>query len=136
MGHIGYEYLLAFGIILIGLEALTFTFLLFFLGIGFIIVSIVSYFVVFDNGLWQIALAFILSVILAFVFRGKLLQKISKPKNKEEKIHKSGTGVIDGDLVKFDGSYWQSTTDLSGFKDKERVKIVDVIDNKVVVEKL
>ena len=63
MGAIGYEYLLALGIILIGLEALTFTFLLFFLGIGFVIVSAISYFLVFDNGLWQIALAFIFSII-------------------------------------------------------------------------
>ncbi len=136
MGHIDYGYLLAFGILLIGLEALTFTFLLFFLGVAFILVSIISYFIHFDNGLWQIAIAFMLSVVLAVVFRQKLIDKISKPKKEEEKIHKSGIGEVDGDMVKFDGSYWQSITDLKNFKNKEKVKVIDVIENKVVIEKL
>jgi len=129
------SYLLAIGILLIGLEALIFSFVLFFLGFGLIIVSIVSYFYTFDNAIIQIALSTIIALSSAYLFRNKILDKISTPsKDKEQKIHKSGVGYIDGGMVKFDGTYWRCDDDLSQYKDGDRVEIIDVVDNKVILK--
>ena len=129
-------WLLAFGILFIGLEALTFTFVLFFLGIGFIVVSLISFFYIFDNGIIQIALAFIFALILAIILRKTLLEKLSKPKlDAEERTHVSGVGIIEDEAVKFDGTFWKTLDDISGYKNGDKVKIKDVKDNMVVLEK-
>ncbi len=129
-------WLLAFGILLIGLEALTFTFVLFFLGTGFILVSIVSYLYTFDNGTLQIATAFILALILAFTLRKTLINKLSKPSTKkEERAHVKGIGEIQDGAVKFDGTYWKTLDNISEYKNGDKVKIIDVKDNMVILEK-
>ncbi|WP_373033802.1 NfeD family protein, partial [Sulfurovum sp.] len=55
--------------------------------------------------------------------------------NTEEKIHKSGIGVIDGGMIKMDGTYWQSDDDLSQYKDGDRVEVLDIVNNKVKLAK-
>ncbi|MCD6433737.1 MAG: NfeD family protein [Sulfurimonas sp.] len=130
------SYLLAIGILLIGLEAITFSFILFFIGLGFVVVAIVSYFYGFENGIVQIAIAFVIALISAFSLRGYLLQKLSKPSDKnEERSHISGVGYVQNGAVKFDGTYWESLDDLSGYKDGDKVEIVDVVNNMVVLKR-
>ena len=132
-----YYYLLAVGILLIGVEALTFTFMLFFLGIGFIVVALLSYFGVYENAWAQIASAFLIALISAFVLRKPLLERLSKPsKQQESKTHTHGIGIIEDGMVKFDGSYWQSANDLSQFRNGQRVKVIKTQENKVYIEAL
>ena len=129
-------YLLALGILLIGLEALTFTFVLFFLGIGFILVSLISYFYMFDNGAIQVASAFVLALIFALILRKTLMKKLLKPKlDKEERAHVSGVGFVEDGSIKFDGTYWKTLDDISKYKNGDEVQIVDVINNMVVIKK-
>lgn len=136
MEAIQVSYLLAIGILLIGLEALTFSFILFFIGIGFVIVSIISYFYTFENGIAQIAIAFSIALILAFSLRDYLSKKISKASTKkEERTHISGIGIIEDDMIKFDGTYWKTLDDISSFKNGEQVEILDVVDNMVILKK-
>ena len=128
-------YLLAIGILLIGLEALTFSFILFFFGLGFLVVSFISYFYVFENGIAQIALAFIIALVLAFSLRNYLLKKISKPKTEmEERTHICGIGIVNGEAIKFEGTFWKTLDDISSYKDGEQVEIIDVKDNMVVLK--
>jgi len=127
-------WLLAFGILFIGLEALTFTFVLFFLGIGFIFVSAISFFYTFDNGIVQIAAAFVLALIFAVILRKSLLKKLSKPNiDKEERAHVRGIGIIEDGAVKFDGTFWKTLSDISKYKNGDTVTIIDVKDNMVVI---
>lgn len=129
-------YLLAFGILFIALEVLTFTFVLFFIGIGFAMVALISFFYIFDNGTIQIALAFILALVLAFSLRKILMNKISKTNNKpEERAHVSGIGFVEDGIIKFDGTYWKTLDDLSIYKNGDKVEIIDVIDNMAVLKK-
>ncbi|WP_331775200.1 NfeD family protein [Sulfurospirillum sp. 1612] len=129
-------YLLAFGILLIGIEVLTFSFVLVFIGLGFAIVALLSFFYLFDNGAIQIALAFILALILAFSLRKTLMSKLSKSSTKpEERAHTKGVGFVEDGLIKFDGTYWKTLDDLSDYQEGDRVEIQDVIDNKVVLKK-
>ncbi|NOX15301.1 MAG: hypothetical protein GXP61_04640 [Epsilonproteobacteria bacterium] len=130
------SWLLAFGILLIGLEALTFTFVLFFLGIGFVLVSFISYVYTFDNAEMQIALAFILALILTFALRKTLLSKLLKSsKKQEERAHIKGIGKVQDGAIKFDGTFWKTLDDLSNYKNGDKVKIIDVKDNMVILEK-
>ncbi|SHO81151.1 nodulation efficiency protein D (NfeD) [hydrothermal vent metagenome] len=120
---------------LIGLEALIFSFVLFFFGVGVIFVAIISYFYTFDNAIIQLALSFIIAILGAYLFRNRLLDKISKPsQEKEERRHISGVGYIDEDMVKFDGTYWRCDDDLSRYKNGDRVEVIDVVDNKVIIK--
>ncbi len=129
-------WLFAFGILFIGLEALTFTFVLFFLGIGFIVVSIISFFYIFDSGIIQIALSFILALVFAIILRKTLLKKLSKPNlDTEKRTHVSGVGIIEDGAVKFDGTFWKTLDDISGYENGDKVKIKDVVNNMVVLEK-
>ena len=136
MDTISSSLLVAIGILLIGLEALIFSFVLFFFGIGIIIVAGISYFYTFDNAITQLALSFIIAILGAYLFRGKLLDKISTPsEEEEERTHISGIGYIDEDMVKFDGTYWRCDNDLSQYKNGDKVEIIDVIDNRVIIKK-
>jgi len=128
-------WLFAFGILFIGLEALTFTFVLFFLGIGFVFVSAISLFYTFNNGVIQIATAFVLALIFIIILRKTLLKKLSKPNlNIEERAHVKGTGIVENGAIKFDGTYWKTLDDISNYKNGDIVAIEDVKDNMVIVK--
>lgn len=129
------SYLLAIGILLIGLEALTFSFVLFFVGIGFVVVSGISMFYEFDNGMIQIAVASVIALVSALSLRGYMLEKLSSPSEvKEKKTHISGVGFVEDGTIKFDGTYWKTLSDISSYKDGDQVDIVEVVDNMVVLE--
>ena len=128
-------YLIALGILLIGLEAITFSFILFFFGVGFVIVGGVSYLYTFENALVQVAVAFVIALILAFLFRSQLLKKLSKPsEDVESRTHISGIGYIEDGAIKFDGTYWKTLSDLSSYNEGDRVQVIDVVDNMVVIK--
>ena len=131
MEVIDWAYLLAFGIVLIGLEALIFSFVLLWIGIGFIIVSLLTYMGLFESGYVQIAVAVSIGLVLVLALRKWSMAMINKSEdNSEEQIHKSGVGVIDGGMIKMDGTYWQSDDDLSQYKDGDRVEVLDIVNNK------
>jgi len=131
MEEIYWAYLLAVGIIMIGLEALIFSFFLVWLGVGFIIVAGLSYLGLFDNGIAQIAVSVSIGLILVFVLRKWSMNMINKSEDdSEEKIHKGGTGIIDKGMIKLDGTFWQCDDDLSGYKDGDRVEVVDIVNNR------
>ena len=134
MEAIEWGYLLAIGIVLIGLEALLFSFVLLWIGIGFIVVSILTYAGLFDSGYVQIAVAVSVGLVLVLALRKWSMNLINKTvDDTEEKIHKGGTGVIDGGMIKMNGTYWQSDNDLSGFSDGDRVEVIDIVNNKAIL---
>jgi len=135
MEVIDWAYLLALGIILIGLEALIFSFVLLWIGIGFIVVSFLTYMGLFDSGYVQIATAVSIGLVLVLGLRKWSMSLINKSADdREEKIHKSGVGVIDGGMIKMDGTYWQSDDDLSVYKDGDKVEVLDIVNNKAVLK--
>jgi len=131
MEAIDWAYLLALGIVLIGLEALIFSFVLLWIGIGFIVVAFLSYVELFDSGYAQVAVAVSIGLVLVLALRKWSMNLINKSEDDtEEKIHKGGIGIMDGGMIKMNGTYWQSDTDLSAYKDGDRVKVVDIVNNK------
>ncbi|MEN8146032.1 MAG: NfeD family protein [Campylobacterota bacterium] len=131
MEVIDWAYLLAFGIVLIGLEALIVSFFLIWIGIGFVIVALLTYFGVFESGTAQIAVAVSIGLVLLLALRKWSMNLVNKTQDStEEKIHKGGVGVIDGGMIRMDGTYWQSDDDLSQYKDGDRVEVLDIVNNK------
>lgn len=131
MEVIDWAYLLALGVFLIGLEALVFSFFLIWIGIGFVVVALLTYMGLFESGYAQIAVAVSIGLILLLTLRKWSMRLIVKSEDSsEEKIHKSGLGIIEGGMVKMDGTYWQSDDDLSRYKDGDRVEVVDIVNNK------
>lgn len=131
MEEIYWAYLLAAGIIMIGLEALFFSFFLVWLGVGFVVVALLSYFGVFDNGIAQIAASVSIGLVLVFVLRKWSMNMIIRSEDSSEiKPHKGGAGIVDKGMIKLDGTFWQCDDDLSAYKDGDRVEVVDIINNK------
>ncbi len=132
---ISVSYLIAIGILLIGVEALLFTFVLFFLGIGFLGIAIISFVYPFESGFAQIAFAFVIALVSIFFFRKSLLAKMSKESEvKEERAHISGIGIVQEGMVYFDGTYWKVQSDISTLQDGTRVEIIDVVNNMVILK--
>jgi len=131
MEEIYWAYLLAAGIIMIGLEALVFSFFLLWLGVGFVIVAALSYFGLFDSGIAQIAASVSIGLVLVFALRKWSMTMINKTEDdSEEKPHRGGVGVVDKGMIKLHGTFWQTDDDLSGYKDGDRVEVADIVDNK------
>ena len=129
------SYLLAIGIVMIGLEALIFSFFLVWLGVGFVIVAGLSYIGLFESGTAQIAAAVSIGLVLVFALRKWSMNMINKTQdNTEEKIHQSGTGTIDNGMIKMDGTFWQTDDDLSAYKDGDKVEVMDVVNNKAKIK--
>jgi len=125
------SYLLAIGIVMIGLEALIFSFFLVWLGVGFVIVAGLSYFGLFESGTAQIATAVSIGLVLVFVLRKWSMNMVNKTEDdSEEKIHKGGIGTVDKGMIKLDGTFWQTDDDLSGYKDGDKVEVLDIVNNK------
>lgn len=131
-----FEWLLAIGIVLIGLEALMFSFFLFPIGLGFIIVSFLNlYFMQFDTMFGQIAAALVLGLIFILLLRKKFIYWMSKSSSrKEDKIHIRGIGIVDGEQIKFEGTYWNTNDDLSSYNSGDKVEI-EILKNKAIIKK-
>jgi len=131
MEVIDWSYLLSIGIVMIGLEALIFSFFLVWLGVGFVIVAGLSYFGLFESGTAQIATAVSIGLVLVFVLRKWSMSMVNKTEDdSEEKIHKGGVGTVDNGMIKLDGTFWQTDDDLSGYKDGDKVEVIDIINNR------
>ena len=137
MEALTYEWLLGIGILLIGIEALLFSFVFFPIGLGFVVVAIIEIgFYDFGTIYSQVATAFGIGAVVLLLFRGKFLEMIHKSSNDtEEVVHKGGVGVVDGTQIKFEGTYWNTPSDLSSYKDGERVNIV-IVDNRAVIQEI
>ncbi|MBL0708685.1 MAG: hypothetical protein JJW00_06535 [Sulfurimonas sp.] len=131
---LSFEWLLAIGIISIGLEALTFSFFLFPVGLGFLVVAFLElWFLDFENLFSQTATALVLGLIITLVFRKKFIKLLEKTDNNtEEKIYTSGVGTIDGEQIRFGGTYWNSDNDLSYYTDGDKVNI-EIVENRAVI---
>lgn len=133
MEALAYYYLLGIGIAFVGIEAVFFSFFLMWIGIGFIFVGILTLFITFDSAWIQVALAFSIGLVLVILFRKKMMAEFASIKvTKEEVVHKDGLGTILDGSIKMDGTFWQTDSDLSSYKNGDKVK-VKIEHNKAIV---
>lgn len=132
---IAFAYLLAIGIVFIGIEALLFSFIFFWLGLGFIAVALLSLMVTFDNGYVQIALALLFALILLLLLRKQTMAYVKRSANaKESTVHQGGMATIEAGRIKLHGTYWLCDDDLSNYNDGDKVEVL-IRDNRAQIKR-
>ena len=129
MEAIPYYYLLGFGFLLIGIEVMLLSFYLLWIGLGFITVALLSLAFEFNNGLIQISVSLIISIILLVAFKKPLQQTMKEKPNSEKAIHQSGMGIISNGAIKMDGTFWSTDDDLSDLQEGDSVAVT-IKENK------
>ncbi len=131
--------LLAIGVALVALEALIASFILIWFGISFIIVAVISYFVVFSGAVWQLATVSLISIILILVLRKKVVEIFLKSKVEvsDDYLNEKGIGEIKNSKVFYKGTYWDidSQLDEKEFIEGEKVEVLKTFKNKATIEK-
>ena len=125
--------LLGIGVILIGLEAIVTSFILIWFGLGFVIAAFVSIGYDFTDGIWQLGIVAIVSLIFISLLRKKALEKfLSSQQNITDNfLEEGGIGEIKNSKVFFKGTYWEIDSSLedSDFKENEKVKVLKTYKN-------
>ncbi len=126
-------YLLAAAIALVAIEIITASFVLFWFGIGFLIVSGMSYFYPFEEGMVQLAWAFSIGVILMYLLRSKFVQYVMASKEKHiDAFEGEGEGIVQNGKIFFKGTYWES--DVEGLREGQKVKVVKIDHGKAILK--
>ncbi len=144
--------LLCSGIILVVVEILFASFFLLFAGIGFIITAILEYFIgfeVFGNAyVWQAISICVFSFISLIVLKKPIKSWFADSQTYEDSLQNgSGIGEIRQGMVYFKGSLWayeildsttlmhkQNDMDSKFFKDGDKVEVLEIRDNKVIIK--
>ena len=131
--------LLAIGIALIAFEALIASFILIWFGVGFVVIAIVSSMYMFSDGIWQIAAASIISLLLLFLLRKKVLEKFlnSRKDISDDFLNEKGIGEIRNSKVFYKATYWDinSNIDEKEFVEGEKVVVLKTHKNTAIIEK-
>ena len=131
--------LLAIGIALIAFEALIASFILIWFGVGFVVIAIVSSVYMFSDGIWQIAAASIISLLLLFLLRKKVLEKFlnSRKDISDDFLNEKGIGEIKNSKVFYKATYWDidSKIDEKEFVEGEKVVVLKTHKNQATIEK-
>ena len=129
--------LIGIGIFLMALEVVTFTFVLFWFGVAFVLVGVMSYFVTFSDGAWQIASVGIISLVLLFFFRSKFLTiflKASKGDEvQDEFLNTKGVGVVKNGKIYYKATYWDCD-DIKTLNEGQKVEILEAKKAKVKIK--
>jgi membrane protein implicated in regulation of membrane protease activity len=129
--------LLGLGIVLIGVEALMPGFIVIWFGLGFIITSILTLFVPFENGLYQLASVATIGALGVVFLRRFVQESLNKttPKSMDDFLNVQGVGVItDEGMLKYKGTLWRYRGE-GDFAAGEEVNVVSVDGNVALIEK-
>ncbi len=131
--------LLGIGVVLIGLEAIVTSFILIWFGLGFVIAAFISMGYNFSDGIWQLGVVAVISLLLIVLLRKKALEKfLSSDENITDNfLEEGGIGEIKNSKVFFKGTYWEIDSSLSDneFKEDEKVKVIKTYKNFAKIEK-
>jgi len=131
--------LLGIGVILIAFESIITSFILIWFGIGFVLTAFISYVYTFEDGIWQIALASFISLVLLFLLRKKTFKKFLKSEEdiSDNFLNEKGFGEIKNNKVFYKGTYWEidPSVDESVFNEGEKVMVTKTYKNSAIITK-
>ena len=122
--------LIGLGFLLIASEMLVTAFIMLWFGFGIIIVGIISYFYAYTDGIWQLASASIIALLLLIVLRNKFVREFLNPVDKlpeENFLNEEGQGVIKDGKVYYKSIFW-TPDNLGNINDFEEGEVVDVLE--------
>ena len=107
--------------------------------LSFIIVAVISYFVVFSGAVWQLATVSLISIILILVLRKKVVEIFLKSKVEvsDDYLNEKGIGEIKNSKVFYKGTYWDidSQLDEKEFIEGEKVEVLKTFKNSATIQK-
>lgn len=130
--------LLAIGITLIALEAITFSFVLFWFGISFLLVAIFSLFDIYTNGLWQLSSVALIAIVLLLLLRTKIMKLFlkSKEEHNDNFLNEAGEGFIKDSKVYYKATYWSIGYEgEETFNEGEKVNVLSTARGIANIEK-
>jgi membrane protein implicated in regulation of membrane protease activity len=131
--------LLAIGVALIAFEAIVASFILIWFGLGFVITAVISYVYIFSDGIWQIAIASIISLLLLFLLRKKVLETFFKSRKdiSDNFLNEKGIGEIKNSKVFYKATYWDIDSKIpeKEFLEGEKVVVLKTHKNTATIEK-
>ena len=131
--------LLGIGVVLIALEAIITSFILIWFGIGFMLTALISYFYPFNDGIWQLAIASFISLLLLLILRKKVFESFLKPEKEinDNFLNEKGFGLIKNQKVFYKGTYFEidGSIDETQFKEGEKVVVSKTYKNFAVISK-
>jgi membrane protein implicated in regulation of membrane protease activity len=126
------------GIVLVTAEALMPGFVIIWFGIGFVLTSVISTFIVFSDGVYQLALVSVIGVVGIVFLRGVVKSSLDKttPKSNDDFLNVEGIGTITKDkMLKYKGTLWKYRS-TEQFETDEEVQVLSVEGNVAMVKKL
>ena len=131
--------LLGIGVILFGLEAIVTSFILIWFGLGFVITAFISFVYPFSNGVWQLAVVSVISLLFIAILRKKALEKFldSQEEITDNFLSDGGIGEIKNKKVFFKGTYWEIDSSIpdDSFEEGEKVNVIKTYKNFAQIEK-
>ncbi len=125
--------LLAIALVLITLEVFIYSFVVFWFGLGFLIVSFVEFIYPMNDVILQLCFVVIFSFLFLILFRKKFLNKFSKGQKiiKDDFLNDSGYGEVKNGKIFFKGTFWEfeGNLDEKEFKDGEKVFVEKTKNN-------
>ncbi len=127
-------YLLSAGVALTAIEIVTASFVLFWFGIGFVLIAGISLLYDFEDGMVQLAWAFSIGVVLMYLLRAKFVQYVMASKERHhDSFEGGGEGVVQNGRVFFRGTYWDA--DVEGYEEGAKVTVLRLEHGRAVIEK-
>ncbi|EJF06918.1 membrane protein implicated in regulation of membrane protease activity [Thiovulum sp. ES] len=123
-------WLIAIGFTLLGLEVLSLSFYLIWFGLSALIVGLLSNFINFENGYYQLIAISTLSIILLFSLKSKLKELMKSQEKLEDE--KERVGKIVGNQVSFEGTLWRFKSEKK-VSDDDEVQIIEKKGNILIV---
>ena len=124
--------LLGIGVALIAFEAIITSFILIWFGLGFIITALISMTYNFSDGMWQLSVVAVISLVFIIMLRKKALEKFlsSEDNTTDNFLEEGGFGEIKNSKVFFKGTYWEIDPSSEEFDYTEGQKIIVVKTHK------
>jgi len=125
---------LGIGVLLIAIEAMVLSYFLMFFGAGFLLVGILIFFVEISL-LWQLLLAFVISILLLLILRRPIKNYFNKSDNSlnPEFLNETGIGEVKEGMIYFKGTFWKA--DISDLNAGDKVKVLGVKNGQIIIEK-
>lgn len=132
--------LIGAGIALIALEAVVLSFVVVWFGIASILIGCLSYFILFNDGIWQLAVISVIALLLLLVLRTSAMTNFLKPKDEEYHdnfFDEKGIGVIKNGKVYYKATYWDIEYSIENeITENEKVEVLSIKGSTAIIKKI
>jgi membrane protein implicated in regulation of membrane protease activity len=127
--------LLAIGLVLMFLEISLYSFFIIWFGVAFVIVAVVEYFYPLSSIWWQLSLIALIALILFALFSRPLKRLVNQNNEvKDDFIKQHGNGVINNQMLNYQGSYFKVVGTNVSQLEGQQVKVIKVEKNNAWIE--